>query len=101
MLITISIFFIYYIYKRLQYSKHRPRWLAGDIVDDAGAARDLVDDAPRAVVQELVGQVRPARGHEVDDLHRAQLDDVVVAAVTPTDFSRNTASDQKGLNRLA
>ena len=36
----------------------------------------FLDDAPRDVVQELLRQPRPVRGHEVHRLHRAQLLDL-------------------------
>src|SRR5689334_19478723 len=54
--------------------------LSGDVVDDARDALHLVHDPARADVEEVVGQPRPVRGHEVDGLDGAQADDVVVAA---------------------
>src|SRR5262249_24481392 len=56
------------------------RRLGGDVVDDARDPGHLVDDAPRDVVEELVRQVRPVRGHEIHRLDRTQRDDVVVPA---------------------
>src|SRR6516225_9329680 len=53
--------------------------LARDVVDHARDPRDLVDDAPRDLIEELIRQARPVRGHEVHGLHRAQGDHVVVA----------------------
>ena len=56
------------------------RRLARDVVDNARDPRNLVDDPPRDVIEEFVGQVRPARRHEVDRLHGTQRDHVVVTA---------------------
>ena len=39
----------------------------------------LVDDAARHQLEELVRQAGPAGGHEVDRLHAAQCDHIVVA----------------------
>ena len=69
----------------------RRRRLAGDVVDHSTDAFDLVDDAARADIEQLVGQVRPARGHEIHGLDGAQRDHGLVAAAV--------AGDADGLHR--
>src|SRR5574344_1416679 len=54
-------------------------WLARHVVGDTGDAFDFIDDAVGYLLQELVGQVRPACGHEVDGFHGTQGDDPGVA----------------------
>src|SRR3546814_4805267 len=41
--------------------------LAADVVDDAGDATQLVDDAVGDAAEELVRQVRPVRGHRSEE----------------------------------
>ena len=53
--------------------------------------RNLINDPAGELLQELVGQMRPAGGHEVDGLHGAQGDDVFVAA--------GVADDTDGFDR--
>src|SRR3546814_4086528 len=48
----------------------RRRRLAADVVDHARDAADLVDDAVGDAAEEVVRQVRPVRGHEIDGLDR-------------------------------
>lgn len=44
---------------------------AGNIVGDAGNARDFVDDAPGNRVEQLVRQMRPVGRHEIHGLYGA------------------------------
>src|SRR6059058_2104603 len=74
------------------------RGLAGDVVDHARDTWHLVHDAPRDVVEKLVRQPRPVRGHEVDRLHRPQRDHVVVAATVAHHAHRaHRQEDREGL----
>src|SRR5213082_1703209 len=74
------------------------RGLAGDVVDHARDTWHLVHDAPRDVVEKLVRQPRPVRGHEVDRLHRPQRDHVVVAATVAHNAHRaHRQEDREGL----
>src|SRR5699024_6362451 len=59
---------------------NRRRWLAGDIVGHPGDTTYFVDDPVGYQFQEVVGQMRPARGHEVDGFHCTQGNDPFVAA---------------------
>src|SRR5689334_23378527 len=56
----------------------RRRRLAGDVVNHAVDASDLVDDAVADGRQDLVGQAGPVGGHEVLGLDGAEGDDRVV-----------------------
>jgi len=47
---------------------YRRRRLARNIVNHPRDACDFIDDAARAQVEQLVRQVRPARGHEINHL---------------------------------
>ena len=79
----------------------RRGWFAGDVVGDAGDAGDFVDDAAGDEVEEVVGQVRPAGGHEVDGFHGPQGNNVVVAASVAHDADRlDRQEDGKGLAGL-
>src|SRR5690554_1391437 len=55
------------------------RRLAGNIVGDPGDTADFIDDPVGHLLQELVGQMRPASGHEVDGFHCTQGDHPFVA----------------------
>src|SRR5690606_1175108 len=77
------------------------RRLARHVVGDAGDALDLVDDAVGDLLQQLVGQVRPAGGHEVDGFHGAQGDDPGVAAAVADHADRlDRLEDHEGLADL-
>ena len=54
--------------------------LAADIIGHLRYAADLVDDPVGDLLQQLIRQVRPASGHEVDSLHGARRDHPLVAA---------------------
>src|SRR3546814_944503 len=58
----------------------RRRRLAADVVDHARYAADLVDDAIGDAAEEVVRQVCPVCGHEIDGFHRAQRDHPLVGA---------------------
>ncbi len=45
---------------------------AGDVVDDSGDAFDFVDDSVGDSVEEVVGEVGSAGGHEIDGFYRSQ-----------------------------
>lgn len=77
------------------------RRLAAHVVGHAGDAGDLVDDAVGDLLQQLVGQVRPAGGHEVDGLHGAQRDHpLVAAAVADHAHGLHRQEDGEGLAGL-
>ena len=59
------------------------RGFAGDIVDDAVDAADLIDDAGRDAVEDIVRDARPIGRHEVGgrDAAQRQRIDVLVGAV--------------------
>ena len=58
----------------------RRRRLARHVVGDARDAFDFVDDAVGDLFQQLVRQMRPASGHEIDGFHGTQRDDPGVTA---------------------
>src|SRR3989344_1199753 len=64
---------------------NRSRRLLSNIVDNPVHSPDLVDDPAGDMGEELVGQLRPVRGHGVLRGHRPQRDDVRVRARIPHD----------------
>jgi hypothetical protein len=58
---------------------------AGDVVDDAVDASDLVDDPAGDGAEDVVRDVREVGGHEVGRVHGADGDDVLVAALVAHD----------------
>ncbi len=75
--------------------------LAADVIGHAGDATDLVDDAVRNLLQQLVRQVGPAGGHEVDGLDGAKGDDPLVTAAVADHADRfHRQEDGKGLAGL-
>src|SRR5450759_5308812 len=58
----------------------RCRRLAGNIINHAIQTAYFVDDAVRDATEEIVGQFRPGRGHEIAGDHGAQRDNVIVGA---------------------
>src|SRR5579863_5354522 len=66
----------------------RRRRLARDVIHHARDAADFVHDAPRHVVEEIVGEAHPVRGHEVHRFYRAQRDHEVITAAVAHDADR-------------
>src|SRR5258708_19852083 len=63
--------------------------LSRNIVDHAGNSRHLVDDSVRDAIEKIIGQARPARGHEIDRFHRPQGNHVVIAPAVAHDADRS------------
>ena len=59
---------------------HRGGGFGGDVVDDAADAANLVYDAHRDAVEQVVGDARPVGGHKVGGVHRAQGEHIVVGS---------------------
>src|ERR1019366_10181627 len=64
------------------------RGLRADVEDDPGDPPHLVCDATGHLLEEVVGQARPVRGHRVDALHDADGYHVGVVALVADDADR-------------